>query len=101
MNMSVQNGSILISSVLMDDSNFKKSVIFIAEHNEKGTIGFVINKPFGRKLNELIEFKDSAPFELFEGGPVEMQQLFMIHRRPDIIEESTLITSSISMGGKF
>lgn len=100
--MKIQNGSILISSMLLNnDAWFSKAVIFIAEHNEKGTIGFVINKLFGRNFNELIEFQQSPSYPLFAGGPVKNDSLFTIHRRPEMVDDSIVIIGSICMGGNF
>ena len=55
--MVIKPGDILISSPYLEDANFEKAVIVLAEHNEKGALGFVINKLFPRALNELVEFK--------------------------------------------
>jgi len=85
----------------MDDSNFIKAVLLITEYNEKGAMGFVLNNPFPRTLNELVEFRDAAPFKLFEGGPVDQQHLFFIHCRPDLIEAGVPVAASVYSGGNF
>lgn len=79
-------GQYLQSTAALDGTDFEKAILFIAEDNEKGSTGFIINKPFPRKLNELVEFKDALPFPLYTGGPVVTDGIFMLHRRPDIIE---------------
>ena len=79
-------GSFIRSTSLLDDSFFEKAVILIAEYNKKGATGFVVNKPFTRRLNELEEFKDSIPFPLYDGGPVDREHLFFVHQRPDLIK---------------
>ncbi len=99
--MSIHNGILLISTPLLDDTNFEKAIIFIAEYNEKGALGFVINQPFPRKLNELVEFNYAKPFPLFDGGPVEKEGLFFLHRRSDIIEDGKLLINNVYMGGNF
>ena len=38
-------GKLLISSPEIADGIFDKSIILICEHDAKGTIGFVVNKP--------------------------------------------------------
>ncbi|SDC84683.1 putative transcriptional regulator [Niabella drilacis] len=85
----------------MDDPNFFKVVLLITEHNENGAMGFVLNKPFPRTLNELVEFRQCAPFKLYEGGPVDQEHLFFIHRRPDLIEEGLPVSPSVYSGGNF
>ena len=41
----VSAGKLLISEPFMFDENFKRTVIFLTEHNEKGSVGFILNKP--------------------------------------------------------
>ncbi len=43
-------GIFLTSTSLLDDTFFEKSVIFITEYNDKGAMGFVINKRFPKKI---------------------------------------------------
>ncbi len=94
-------GMFLHSTALLDDTVFEKAIIFIAEHNEKGAMGFVVNKPFPRKINELVEFQDSIPFTLFDGGPVDQEHLFFIHRRPGLIKGGELVADNVYLGGDF
>lgn len=97
----MNTGSFLHGTALLDGDFFEKAVIFITELNEKGAMGFVINKPFPRGLNELQEFSRSTPFPLYEGGPVDQEHLFFVHRRPDLIENGVLIAEGIFLGGNF
>ncbi len=99
--MHITTGTILKSTSTTNDTNFVQVIIFIAEHNEKGAMGFVINKKFARALNELEEFKQSINFPLYEGGPMDKEHLYFVHRRPDVIEGGTLIANSIYLGGNF
>jgi putative transcriptional regulator len=94
-------GVFITSTPLLDDSVFEDVTVFITEYNHKGAIGFVINKPFGRNLNELEEFNKSIAFPLYDGGPVDREHLYMVHRRPDLIPDGTLITGNLHMGGNF
>jgi len=99
--MPIAPGTILISPPTIDDTNFEEVVIFITEHNEKGAMGFVINKLFARPLNALEEFKQSIAFPLYDGGPVDQKHLFFVHQRPDLIEGGTAIRDNIYFGGNF
>ena len=99
--MTIKPGTILISSPVLDDPNFDKVVIFICEYNDKGAMGFVINHIFPRAFNELTEFKTVKAFALFDGGPVENEKLFFLHRQPDIIEGGTITANGIYLGGNF
>lgn len=99
--MSHYQGKLLSSTSSMDDPNFDSSIIFIAEHNERGALGFVINKIFNRTLNELVEFSGSPSFPLYEGGPVDEEHLYFVHRRSDLIPGGTPIIDDIYLGGDF
>jgi putative transcriptional regulator len=99
--MTITAGSILISMPSIDDPNFEETVIFITECNEKGAMGFVLNKLFARTLNELEEFKNSKAIALYDGGPVEKDHLYFIHQRSDLIEDGTTIADAIYLGGNF
>lgn len=94
-------GKILISAPSLQDPNFNKAVIFITEHNEKGAIGFVINKLFSRAFNELAAFSVSPPIPLFNGGPVQTDQLYFLHRRPGLITGGINVTGVVYTGGNF
>jgi putative transcriptional regulator len=94
-------GIFLTSTSLLDDTFFEKSVIFITEYNEKGAMGFVVNKKFPRKLNELEEFKKGIPFPLYHGGPVDQEHLYFVHRRADLIPGGTPVADGIHLGGDF
>ncbi|MDE3234945.1 MAG: YqgE/AlgH family protein [Bacteroidota bacterium] len=95
-------GSILISNTTMHgDPTFDRAVIIVAEHNEKGALGFIINKPFHRKFNELVEFKNSIAFPLWMGGPVKKEELFFLHQRPDLVANGKPVTGNVYFGGNF
>lgn len=94
-------GTVLRATALLDGSFFEQSEIIIAEHNEHGATGFVVNKLFGRNLNQLTEFNHCKPIALLDGGPVEREGLFFIHQRPDLIEEGKPIGNGIYYGGNF
>lgn len=97
----INAGIYIKSTPLLDDTVFEKTVILITEYNEKGAMGFVVNKLFPRTFNELQEFSNSRPFPLYEGGPVDQEHLFFVHRRPELIRGGVLIAENIYLGGDF
>ena len=50
-------GKFLKNTALLSQTFFENTTLLIAEHDEKGALGFIIDKAFGRTLNELEEFK--------------------------------------------
>jgi len=99
--MNLQAGLFLYSTSALDDSYFANAIIYLTECNAGGALGFVVNRPFGRSLHELEEFKHSRLFPLYEGGPVDKEHLFFLHRRPDLIADGTLVSGNVYYGGNF
>ncbi|NBT09052.1 MAG: YqgE/AlgH family protein [Chitinophagia bacterium] len=92
-------GIYIKSTAELNGSFFENTTILIAEHNKDGSIGFVTNKFFGKSLHELIEFNHSKPFPLMDGGPVDRDHLFVLQKRPDIIDGGKEITNGLYFGG--
>jgi putative transcriptional regulator len=99
--MIITAGQHIKSTPLLAGSIFENTNLLICEVNENGAWGFIINKIFPRKLNELVEFQHCQPFPLYEGGPVEQEKLFFIHQRPDLIEGGKHIVDKYYWGGNF
>ncbi|WP_407522174.1 YqgE/AlgH family protein [Lacibacter sp. MH-610] len=100
--MNLKPALLIKSTALLADTYFADAVILLAEFNEKGALGFVINRSFERTLNQLEEFKDILPFPIYEGGPVDQEHLYFLHQRPDLIEEGVAVDNGIYyMGGNF
>lgn len=94
-------GVYIKSTILLSGDYFEDAVIYITEVNDKGALGFVINRKFPRNFNELEEFRHGPVFPLYEGGPVDQQHIFVLHRRPDIIPYSVVVSKDICFGGDF
>jgi putative transcriptional regulator len=92
-------GIYIKSTAALIGSFFEYTTIFLFEHNEKGSTGFITNKLFGKSLNELIEFNHSKPFPLMDGGPVDREHLFVLHKRSDLIDGGIQLTNGLYLGG--
>ena len=77
-------GKFLISSPNINDSIFKKSLIYMISDNEEGSMGIIINKPalkvnvtslLGKNIEEGII---NQP-QVYYGGPVELDKGFILH----------------------
>jgi putative transcriptional regulator len=72
-------GSLLVAHPNMLDPNFRRTVLFISEHDPKqGALGVIINRPLDRQVADLVT--ESPPEEfadvpVFLGGPVGKNQL--------------------------
>lgn len=94
-------GSILLSEPFLNDSYFKRSVILLAESNEKGSMGFILNKPVGYNINELVTDFPEFDAPVYFGGPVESNSLYFIHTEPDMLGFSFEIENGIFYGGDY
>ena len=94
-------GKLLISEPFLHDPYFKRSVVLLTEHNEDGTVGFILNKPVDVKLNDAIDEFPNFDTQLFLGGPVKRDSLYYIHTLGDIISDSIEILDGIYWGGNF
>ena len=93
-------GLYIKSTAALIGSFFEHTTILIVQHNEAGSIGFVTNKTFEKSLHEIIEFNHIKPFPLMDGGPVDREHLFVLHKRPDLIEGSDQLPDGLYFGGK-
>lgn len=76
----------LIAMPALADPNFFQTVTYISEHNANGALGLVINRPLPLSLGQLLEHleinsdrPDLASLPVYQGGPVQPEQGFVIH----------------------
>ncbi|WP_047245462.1 YqgE/AlgH family protein [Maribacter thermophilus] len=94
-------GKLLIAEPsLTGDVSFNRSVVLLAEHNEEGSVGFILNKPLEYQISDLVT-EITIPFQVYNGGPVEQDNLYFIHKVPHLIDDSIEISDGIYWGGNF
>lgn len=91
---------ILAEPSILNDISFNRAVILLTEHNLDGSVGFIMNKPLSYTINDLIP-EINATFLIYNGGPVEQDNLYFIHNVPELIPESVEISNGIYWGGNF
>jgi putative transcriptional regulator len=94
----------LIAMPGMKDGNFAGAVVYMCEHNDKGALGLVINRPIDINLRKLfdkvdlsLDREDLANRPVFLGGPVQTERGFVLHDRLD--EEGGHYSSSLKIDG--
>lgn len=94
-------GQLLIAEPsIIGDVSFNRAVILLAEYDESGTVGFIMNKPLKFTINDFLpEVNSDLP--IYNGGPVEQDNLYFIHCVPHLIPESIEISNGIYWGGNF
>ena len=85
----------------MGDPNFQRTVIFLTEHNDQGSLGFVMNRQITAGVHELIENLPPFDASVLMGGPVEQNTLHYIHRLGERIPNSQAITDGVFWSGDF
>ena len=82
----------IVATDNLNDSRFKNAVIIMLDHDEKGALGIVINKPIGiftlgsllKNLNDKnIEEKKiyNMKLPIYWGGPLDNNKIFIIHSK--------------------
>lgn len=97
-------GQFLIAMPGLNDPNFSHTVICICEHTAQGSIGLVVNRTYPSVsaadiFNELkiknIPGTKSIPVHY--GGPVHMNEIFILHGPPFHWEACVRISPSLAM----
>jgi len=97
----------IVATNKLKDSRFKKAVIVMLDHDNKGALGVVINKPLGNfKIGSLIKdlnIDDTDKAELYDfevpiywGGPLDNNKLVILHSN-DYKNQNTKSYKDISL----
>lgn len=70
-------GCFLIAKPILQDANFKRTVVFLLAHNTEGAFGLVVNRPAEAQ---------GLPWPVFVGGPCPSPGLIMLHGHPEWAE---------------
>jgi putative transcriptional regulator len=97
----VSAGEILIADPFLRDPNFMRTVVFICEHQDSGSFGFVLNKKYEQDLGDLIADLEGNTFPVYYGGPVQLDTVHFLHQRPELISGGLEVTDGIFWGGDF
>jgi putative transcriptional regulator len=82
----------LVATEKMLDDRFKKTVIVMLDHDEKGAWGLIVNRPIGKiplhfLINDSQKLKNekkelyNVEIPIWFGGPVEQKQIFVLHSK--------------------
>ena len=100
-NIKPKKGRLIVSDPSILDSNFKRSVLLITEHNDNESIAFILNQPTKIKIHDLFEDFPSFDAYVHIGGPVEKNTLHYIHSYGDKIDKSIPISDNLYWSGNF
>ncbi len=99
--VNIAKGVLLLAEPFMMEDGFKRSVILMVEHTDEGSIGFILNKPLGQTINELIDDFPEIESPVFYGGPVGHETLHYIHDRGDVLDNSIEVSKGVYWSGDY
>ena len=94
----------LIAMPALDDPNFSQTVTFMCDHNDEGAMGLVINRPLDLEFSEMLEHlkivdtrTDSHYVPIYQGGPVQTERGFVLHKDLGKWEATMAVTADIGI----
>jgi len=86
-------GHLLVAAPQLEGDYFKRSVIYIAEHNKEGAMGIIINSAVENvSINDILAQLDlpiragDRKMPILSGGPIEPYRGFIIHNSSHLQE---------------
>lgn len=100
-NVEPKKGRILIAEPFLPGSYFNRSIVFLVDHTDKGSVGFILNKPVDFPIvdfhKEFPDFNDT----IYLGGPVNIESLYYIHKLGHHVPDSIPIMDDLYWGGDY
>jgi putative transcriptional regulator len=94
----------LIAMPSMADPNFSRAVAYVCEHNDRGALGLVINRPTDMTLGSLYErvslplaVTSLADTPVYYGGPVQQDRGFVLHRPAGAWKSSLAVRGRVAL----
>ncbi|HEY5891877.1 MAG TPA: YqgE/AlgH family protein [Chthoniobacterales bacterium] len=92
-------GKLLLAHPITRDPNFRHTIVYVAAHDpSEGSLGFVVNRPMGQKLSDVLpspEFEPLAGVPVLQGGPVGTDQLVIARLRWDAVHRELIFQHHI------
>jgi len=94
-------GILLIADPFLKDPNFLRTVVFLCEHKDEGSFGFVLNRQYQNTLDELIPELSGHKLPVYYGGPVQIDTIHFLHQYPQEIPGGQEVLKGVYWGGDF
>src|SRR6266508_3101891 len=92
-------GKLLVASPALVDPNFARTVVFIAEHNDEGAMGIVLNLPSETSVEsvvpELAEIAGGEP--IYVGGPVQPEALVLLAEFSNLEAAAWVVVADVGL----
>ncbi len=91
-------GQLLVAAPILNDPNFHRTVVLVAEHGEEGAMGLVLNRPTDTAVGDALpELAPLAGEEdpVYVGGPVALESVLAVAELDDPDDASELLFGAI------
>lgn len=98
----LEKGTFLIATPDVESGFFFRSVLLLCEHNPSGSFGIIINKPLELELPEellSLEGISNPRVGIRAGGPMQTNQMMLIHSSDVITDQTIEICDGVYLGG--
>ena len=87
----------LVASPWLADPRFHGGVIYLCDHSQEGALGLMVNHPMSLALGEILSQLEMPGADraepVYNGGPVQQERGFVIHRPSPTHWQSTIEVS--------
>lgn len=93
-------GKLLVAAPTLEDPNFARTVVAIANHDEDGALGIVLNRPSATAVAEAVpELADLTPDGdlVHVGGPVQPQAIVVVAELDDPLSAAYLVCGNVGL----
>lgn len=98
----VRKGDLLLANPFLKQPDFYRAAVLILEKDPQGGhLGLVLNRPTKLTMADLFDLPDTVlDVEVYAGGPVDGDRLFMIHTLGEKVEGSVKVADGLYVGGE-
>lgn len=94
-------GILLIAPPMLEDPNFRRTVVLLCEHGEEGSFGLILNRPLDLQLSDVMEDIIVYDDTINLGGPVHRNTLHFLHRYDEALPDAVTLPNGVQWGGDF
>ncbi len=98
----LKRGDLLLANPFLKQPDFYRSAVLLLEKDlNGGFLGLTLNRPTRLLMRDIFDLPQEAlDVEVYGGGPVDGDRLFMLHTLGDKVEGSLEIANGIYVGGE-
>ncbi|MDD4575718.1 MAG: YqgE/AlgH family protein [Bacteroidales bacterium] len=97
--LSPMAGRLLIAEPFMFDMYFRRTVVLLIDSSKEGSFGVVLNKPTFIKIKDVVDSFPDVDYPLYSGGPVDINNVYFLHRLSKIISDGSPVKDDVTWGG--